>query len=101
MAFIAPLIAPFITFAGTTAGAATIAAGATIATTGMMSKQNKSAVAAPITSPTAPQNYSAIVAQETKNALKRSQAATKTILTNPLGVSGSGANIQRKTLLGT
>ena len=101
MAFLAPLLAPLITFAGTTAGAATIAAGATIATTGMMSKQNKSALATPITAPNAPQNYSTIAAQESQNALRRSQAATKTILTNPLGVSGSGANIQRKTLLGT
>jgi hypothetical protein len=67
----------------------------------MMSKQNKSALASPITAPNAPQNYSAIAAQETSNALRRSQARTKTILTNPLGVSDSGANIQRKTLLGS
>lgn len=101
MGFLVPLVAPLVSFAGTAAGAATIGAAATVATTGFLSKQNKSALAAPITSPNAPQNYSAIAAQETTNALRRSQARTKTILTNPLGVSDSGTNIQRKTLLGT
>lgn len=102
MAFLAPLVAPL--FATTSAAIATTAVvGATaytVAQSQAASAAKKSAMASPLTSPNAPQNYSAIAAQETTNALRRSQAKTKTILTNPLGVSDSGTNIQRKTLLG-
>jgi hypothetical protein len=102
IAFLAPLIAPLIGFAGTAAGAATIAAVGTVAATGMMSKQTQGSLAAPVTAPNAPQSYAAISAAETTNALKRAQSRTKTILTSPLGVTdNTGSNIQRKSLLGT
>jgi hypothetical protein len=66
-----------------------------------LTQDNSSSMASPITAPNAPQNYAAITAQETTNALKRAQSRTKTILTSPLGVTdNANSNVQRKTLLG-
>lgn len=54
--------------------------------------------------PPAAPDYSKIQADETQALLKKNQSRTKTILTNPLGVTpgqqSGNVSIQRKKLLG-
>lgn len=102
MAFLAPLIVPL--FATTSAALTTTAViGATAYAVGSSQAAGaaKKEMAANLAAPNAPQNYNAILANETQGALRRAQSRTKTILTSPLGVTdNSNANVQRKTLLG-
>ena len=88
--------------AGATVGGLALAGGAVYAgSKALTGFSNKGDLAAPVTAPNAPQNYAAILANESQSALKRAQSRTKTILTSPLGVTdNANSNVQRKTLLG-
>lgn len=103
MAFVPAALASLGAFFGTTAGAATLAVGAGVAASKLLSPSPKSSSSPfPSSPPPLPQaptpDASAEKAQELAN--KRRAALTKTVYTSPLGASDE-AQIARKTLLGT